>query len=731
MLKDANGVEQTVFVEWGQTLFEHSDFFTLTEKLLSEYLYRLIRLASRSSDTTLSLSLEDILLERQTLSSIIPTLDIALPQFTKIVKTAFEEKEHYDQCNSRIRLFFRDLPPASYLLPVKPVALCSPSPSEIPLSGIVEAARWLATITKLQSFEKLLLNQLQSSFRFEKFRPLQFEVCLAAHMQLNLIAVFPTGYGKTICFALPALLNLLSPQNYLLKVTVIISPLISLITDQLKQFEKYNLSAVALSAHNYSKFDENLMDDILEGNYNFIFVTPEKFVLSGLLSKLLGSLYAEEMLGRFVIDEAHCISLLGPEFRPHYFQISAIFELYPKVPITALTATCNEEILQDIYQVMARPYSLHFRVSMNRSNITLVVGRESSFCLSFHSRFSKPSFFSHAEPKSIEEIIKYLRSNPDSSGILYCLSRDQCHKTAAFLYSENINTYVIYHAGLTHETRRHNYSSWLGGVKKVVIATSAFGLGIHKPDVRFVFVLGLPPSIFDYAQQLGRAGRDNEPALCKLMFAFSDRFRWYFIWSTSPNYSSQSAKFESKKQQMWCMIFYAMNFVRCRRVSLLNHFNELFNPINCSHVIAGWSHGCDNCSKKKCDYHSVDVNIIGKKVIDICLFWNSKNIRTGRTFDIMVSVLLGSTKKTYRAQNESCPWFGVLAKSRWNRKLVEMLLAFFMCKGIICEEAHLNPRTKLHKVSFITVGPQQWKLESSHFSRLFLSLPKNVKVPKK
>ncbi len=382
VIYDSKGSSQKLVEAWLETLFSHEEFYQLTETLISEFLYLLISIATSDPKTELSNDIDSLLVERQSLSSLMPTVTASNDDFPESISHALARKPEYDACNYRVRSFFHGLSTQKYVaLSQSAPAASDPDKHHPVFSGIVEHSRWLSTIPDIQMYDQILDAQLLATFKLRQFRPLQREVCLAGHMGENLVAVLPTGYGKTLCFIIPALMNRISSQNFMIKITVVICPLLALINDQVKQMKLLQLTAVCVGARQSEAAERSLISEIRNGVYHFVFVTPEKLVLSGSVSQLLKFLAQQGMLSRFVIDEAHCISLYGPQFRPHYYQLSAVFRMFPEVPITALTATCNDDMLEDIYRAMCRPYCLHFRVSMNRSNICMVVEACSSLSL--------------------------------------------------------------------------------------------------------------------------------------------------------------------------------------------------------------------------------------------------------------------------------------------------------------------------------------------------------------
>ncbi len=725
VIYDSKASNKETVEEWLETLFTEPEFYKLTETLISEFLYLLLGIATSDPKKELSNDIYSLLIERQTLRSLMPMVSASINELPESILQALARKPEYDECNNRVRSFFKPLSTEKFM------ALSQSAPADNdpdllhPLfAGIVEHTRWLSTISDIQMYDQMLDAQLLSTFKYPHFRPLQREICVAAHIGENLVAVLPTGYGKTLCFILPALMNRISTQNYMIKITVVISPLLALIKDQVKQMKILQLTAVSFGALQSEVAERSLINEIRKGKYNFVFITPEKLVMSGTVSKLLKYLAQQGMLSRFVIDEAHCISLYGPQFRRHYYQLSSVFRMFPEIPITGLTATCNDDMLEDIFRTMCRPYCLHFRVSMNRSNICLMVKACSS--LSFFLFFFLHIFQYFPEAKMIEAAAKHIKAHPEDTGLVYCLSRKQCTETATAFNKVGITEHAIYHAGLSLSKRNLNQSGWSSGRIKFLIATSAFGLGINKPDVRFVLLLALPPSIFHYAQLIGRAGRDGAPALSSLMYTFNDRFRWYFLWAEERNRASYLVKF----QNLWHIIHYAFNSEACRRVLLLNHFNEQFNSRNCSGVIPSHSHGCDNCSLRKTDPAMRDVNSIAIKVLEICHYWETKNIACGRSFYQLVSILSGSVKKDkFKDQNTATPNYGLLKGRKWNRDLVGLFLSLLLSKLIIFEENHENSVTGKNTESFITLGDQHWRCSSPKFARLFMALPKNVKIP--
>ncbi|ELS05292.1 ATP-dependent DNA helicase RecQ [Xenococcus sp. PCC 7305] len=403
-----------------------------------------------------------------------------------------------------------------------------------------------------------MFNDLESAlkhfFGYDSFRAGQRKIIEEALNNQDLLVIMPTGGGKSLCFQLPALLKE--------GLTIVVSPLIALMKDQVDALQDNGIGATFLNSTLDYAEGRSRQEAILAGKIKLLYVAPERLLTEKFRSFLLR--VANGLgLNAIAIDEAHCVSEWGHDFRPEYRQLKQLRSQFPQTPIFAFTATATKRVQDDIIQQLGlRDANVHL-ASFNRPNLHYEVKSK-----------DKNSYY---------QLLKDIRRQ-SGSGIVYCLSRRRVEEIALKLKHDGIDA-LPYHAGLEAEVRSHNQTRFLRDDARVIVATVAFGMGINKPDVRFVFHFDLPRSLESFYQESGRAGRDGETAKSTLFFSFGDIKKVDYLIEQKPDPNEQRIA----RQQLNQVIDYAEGTV-CRRTIILRYFGERFGG-DCGR--------CDNCLEPK------------------------------------------------------------------------------------------------------------------------------------
>ena len=470
---------------------------------------------------------------------------------------------------------------------------------------------------------------LKSTFGYDTFKPLQREIIINVQARRDTLVIMPTGGGKSLTYQVPALL--------FDGLTVVVSPLIALMKDQVEQLHALGVSAVFLNSSLSPEEYQQNMDAVKSGRAKLLYVAPET-----LLTPRIYSLLSSLKLDLLAIDEAHCISEWGHDFRPEYRQLADVRRKFPSAVCMALTATATPRVRADIMSSLGFTQSNEFLASFNRENLFIEV-------------------LPKRDP--IAQTLKFLENFKDQSGIIYCFSRKQVDDLAATLarYKYSVRPY---HAGLEDVDRRRNQEAFIRDDVQIIVATIAFGMGINKPNVRFVIHFDLPKSIENYYQEIGRAGRDGLPAHCLLLYSYGDasKIRYFIDQKEDPE---RSASY----QHLDAMTRYAEGS-SCRRKPLLSYFGDTYAQDNCGY--------CDNCGMEESDL--ADITIPSQKFLS-CVK------RSGERFGAahVVDILLGSeNEKIQKYNHHELSTYGIgkeLSKSQWmhiSRQLVE--------KGLLSQE---------------------------------------------
>jgi len=403
-----------------------------------------------------------------------------------------------------------------------------------------------------------LVAELKQRFGFDTFRPGQQEIVHDILRDRDVLAIMPTGGGKSLCFQLPALLRR--------GVCIVISPLIALMQDQVRLLQDNGIEATFINSSLERAEVTRRLARLDRGELKLLYVAPERLLQSEFEGDVMPRLHASHGITSLVVDEAHCVSDWGHDFRPEYRQLHRLRTQFPDVPIAAFTATATERVRQDIVQQLAlREVRIHV------------------------ASFNRPNLYYAVRPKArttYDEVLDQARRQ-GGSGIVYCLSRKRVDEVAERLRADGIRA-LPYHAGLESNTRRDNQEAFIRDDAQVIVATIAFGMGINKPDVRWVVHYDLPKSLEGYYQESGRAGRDGEPARCILYFGAGDIRTAEFIIDQKVDPVSLEPLVDEQRiarQQLRQVLSYAESG-ECRRVVQLRHFGEAF---------AGKCGACDNC----------------------------------------------------------------------------------------------------------------------------------------
>ncbi|MDB9493105.1 DNA helicase RecQ [Spirulina major CS-329] len=396
-----------------------------------------------------------------------------------------------------------------------------------------------------------LESTLKEFFGYDTFRPGQREIIEAALQQRDLLAIMPTGAGKSLCFQLPALL-----QPGLM---VVVSPLIALMQDQVDALVDNGIGATFLNSSLDREAMRSRQADILNGKIKLLYAAPERLVNDNFLP-FLDHVKTTVGISGFAIDEAHCVSEWGHDFRPEYRRLNFLRQRYPDIAMLAFTATATARVQQDILSQLRLQNPHRYLASFNRPNLYYEVRKR--------------------EKQSYGQLLQAIREQQGGSGIIYCISRRKVDEVATRLQRDRIAA-LPYHAGLDAQQRAENQTRFIRDDVQIIVATIAFGMGINKPDVRFVFHYELPRNLEGYYQESGRAGRDAEPSNCILFFSLADIPRLEYLIDQKPDDTERRIA----RQQMQQVLDYAEG-TDCRRTIQLGYFGEQF-PGDCG--------GCDNC----------------------------------------------------------------------------------------------------------------------------------------
>lgn len=413
-----------------------------------------------------------------------------------------------------------------------------------------------------EDFIDEVYDVLHNIFKLPDFRSNQLEAIVATLVGKDVFVLIPTGGGKSLCYQLPALVQSGKTKG----TTVVISPLISLMQDQVQHLLNKNIRAGMISSKGTSDERNATFRALTSGQLDLVYLSPEMVNNSARVQKVISKLYENDMLARIVVDEAHCVSSWGHDFRPDYKGMSIFKQQYPNVPVMALTATANEKVRLDIVHNLRMSSPVLLKQSFNRTNL-------------FYEVKNKP-------PNFYEWVRDYvLNKQSGKTGIIYCHSKQSCETTAQKLNEWGIQC-MFYHAGMDPNDRFEVQTLWQQNKIQLICATIAFGMGIDKPDVRFVIHMYIPRSLEGYYQETGRAGRDGKESECIMFYSYKDARSLQSLIQRDDKLE-QSAR-ETHLAKLRQVVQYCENQTDCRRRQVLHFFNETFEPKDCHKK-------CDNC----------------------------------------------------------------------------------------------------------------------------------------
>ncbi len=508
--------------------------------------------------------------------------------------------------------------------PYEPVSAASFSP--FPSRATANSARLSPAVPEL-------LHTLKHTFGYDRFRPLQREIIETSLAGRDVFALLPTGGGKSMCFQLPAL--------HREGLTVVVSPLIALMKDQVDQLQAVGVAATYLNSTLGAAEARSRLAGLHRGEWRLLYVAPERLMLDNWADNLKAW-----NVTALAIDEAHCVSEWGHDFRPEYRQIAKLRELLPDIPCMALTATATERVRSDVITHLKLRDTEIFVASFNRPNLSYRV-------------------LPKDEP--LKQIIEFVKRREEESGIVYCATRATAERTAEALAGRGYSARP-YHAGLTPAERSENQELFLRDEVRIMCATIAFGMGINKPNVRWVIHYDLPKNIEGYYQETGRAGRDGLPGDCLLLFSAGDAAKQTFFIEEMTNEQERQVA----RAQLRQMMHYAESSA-CRRARLLEYFAENYPLDNCG--------ACDNCSEPRETY---DATIPAQKFLS-CVYRVRQASRFGAGLNYVAEILTGAdTDKVERNGHKTLSTYGIgkeLSRPQWTSVGRELLRLGFLAQS--------------------------------------------------
>ena len=495
------------------------------------------------------------------------------------------------------------------------------------------------------------LELLKKYYGFESFRNGQEEVIQNIMTGRDVLAIMPTGGGKSVCYQIPAML--------LEGTTIVVSPLISLMKDQVDTLKQLNIPSAFINSSLSLSELRRIVYEAENNKYKLIYVAPER-----LESESFIELIKNIKISMIAVDEAHCVSQWGHDFRPSYLKIKELRGLGQNPVISSFTATATPSVKEDIVNLIGLKNHFEITTGFDRENLTFNVLRAD---------------------KKMPYVLKYAEENKSKPGIIYCLTRKTTEEVCSKLVSAGFNA-VKYHAGLSDMERSKNQDDFLYDNANIIVATNAFGMGIDKSDIRYVIHYNMPKNIESYYQEAGRAGRDGEPADCILLFSPADIVMNNFLIENSSESPDKSNEYEKLRE----MINYC-NTDKCLRKFVISYFDKSYD-----------TEICNNCSNCLSDIESTDITLESQKILS-CIY------RTGQRFgmNMVIDVLKGSNNSKIRSLNfDKLSTYGIMKE--YSRETLNELISYLVSDGYININGDKYPTLNISPSGYLTLkGNQQ------------------------
>ena len=513
---------------------------------------------------------------------------------------------------------------------------------------------------KKMPWYKEVKKVLRERFKLTGFRHHQLDAINATLDGKDAFVLMPTGGGKSLCYQLPAVVQTGRTRG----VTVVISPLLSLMSDQVEHLRKLNIRAATLNsdmkANERREIMNHLHESCPEQFIELLYITPEMINLSDTIQNVLRQLHKNKKLARIVIDEAHCVSQWGHDFRPDYVALGKVRKMFPNVPYMALTATATENVKVDVMHNLGMEGATVYSQSFNRPNLRYAV------------RAKKGKAKMNEFSDEVAELIKSEYRN--QCGIIYTLSRKNCEHLAQMLQSKHGISAHHFHANMAVDEKARVQRQWQSGTIKVVVATIAFGMGIDKPDVRFVIHHTIPKSLEGYYQETGRAGRDGKLSGCYLYYGYPDtKVLKDFIYKSE---GTEEQK-ERQRKMLQRIVQYCENRTDCRRVQVLHYFGESFSKEECGGT-------CDNC-KSGAVFKTIDFTPQAQAALKVVHSVQGSHVTLLHCVDILRGL---PNAKIRKLGHESVEGFG--AASSTSRGEVERIFYRLLMENALAEHNVIN-----------------------------------------